>query len=398
MSPAKTKDRLPFNPAVLRWARDWAGFDEETAAAFVNVPPGKLLEWERQGTEIAPTVRQARILADRYGRAFLEFFMEEPPALPEPALIPDFRLYRGEHPADDSRPLKQIQMWAEVQRDNALDLYSEIGEEPSKISEKLFVTIDSDIETAAATARKELEFPIEEQAGLSAVDRLTIPGLIRDKIEAVGVLTLKHPDLKHFGVRGFCLADFPLPVIIVSGESPNAQAFTLGHEFAHVMLRQSAISGSIPKQGGEPATRRIEEWCNRFSAAFLMPLEAITAQIGIPAAPRNEISDDELGGLAAYFGVSRHAMLLRLVHVRVVREQYYWDVKKPQFDQEERDFKAFGRPRYYGRRYVSSLGRLYTTLVIEALNNGRITNHNAAEFMGIKNFDHLRDIRQEFGT
>lgn len=52
-----------------------------------------------------------------------------------------------------------------------------------------------------------------------------------------------------------------------------------------------------------------------------------------------------------------------------------------------------GRPKYYGSRYRSSLGNLYTGFVIEAWNSGRITNHSAAEYMGIKNFEHLFAIR-----
>jgi len=35
-------------------------------------------------------------------------------------------------------------------------------------------------------------------------------------------------------------------------------------------------------------------------------------------------------------------------------------------------------------------------LVIGALNAGKITNPNAAEFMGIKNLAHLHDIREKF--
>ena len=49
-----------------------------------------------------------------------------------------------------------------------------------------------------------------------------------------------------------------------------------------------------------------------------------------------------------------------------------------------------------GTRYKNKLGNLYTSLVMQAWTAGRITNHNAAEFMGIKNLQHLRDIRSEY--
>jgi hypothetical protein len=81
------------------------------------------------------------------------------------------------------------------------------------------------------------------------------------------------------------------------------------------------------------------------------------------------------------------------VHLGYVDSRYYWDVKRPQFDEEERNYSSFGIPSYYGSRYRASLGDFYTNLVIEAWSAGRITNHNAAEYMGIKNISHLFDIR-----
>jgi hypothetical protein len=85
-------------------------------------------------------------------------------------------------------------------------------------------------------------------------------------------------------------------------------------------------------------------------------------------------------------------MLIRLVHLGYVQAAYYWDVKKAQFDEQDKK-KRFGRTKYYGSRFRASYGDLYTGLVIEAWTSGRITNHNAAEYMGIKNLAHLNDIR-----
>ena len=66
------------------------------------------------------------------------------------------------------------------------------------------------------------------------------------------------------------------------------------------------------------------------------------------------------------------------------------------FAQEEAEYKSYGRPQYYGKRYINEKGRFYTSLVMSAWSSGLITAHNAAEYMGIKNFDHLRDIREDY--
>ncbi len=398
MPRKRTADTPPFNPSVLRWARDRAGLSPSEAARKLSVPEERILDWEDEAGDFVPTVRQARNLAAFYGRSFLEFFLEAPPSEPERTLIPDFRLYRGAEPAGDTRELLEAQLWAETQRDNAVDLYSELGDDVPRFPETLFTTDEANVETIASRVREAIHFPITAQIGLNSTERKGIPSVIRTKIESLGVLTLRRSDLKRYGVRGFCIASFPLPVIVFTMESPNAQSFTLAHELAHVLLRQSAISGSIPREGGDAAIRKIEGWCNKFAAAFLIPRRTLLEKYPKPVARRNSIGDDEIASLAAYFGVSEHAMLVRLVELEYVRASFYWDIKLPLYSQEERDFRQFARPQFYGTRYSNALGPLYTALVIEAWNAGRITNHNAAEFMGIKNLAHLHDIREDFGT
>ena len=80
---------------------------------------------------MVPTVLQARTLADFYERPFLEFFRRSLPPVKEPDLVPDFRRPRDAKKlnAERERDLKLILGWAEAQRENALDLYGEIGEE-----------------------------------------------------------------------------------------------------------------------------------------------------------------------------------------------------------------------------------------------------------------------------
>lgn len=397
MSVTTTEKRRPhYNPAVLRWARKLAGVSLADVALSVEVKEEQVAEWEREEPKKAPTVLQARKLANLYKRPFLEFFRRTLPDLPDPVLIPDFRLFQTSSNPLTTKKHKEIQLWAETQRINALDLYSEIGEHPLEIPKTLFQTVKADHERAAEQARAAINFPIMAQVDRSTVGRRRIPGEIRRKIEAIGVLVFRRTDLTQLRVRGFCIAVSPLPIIVVGSEIPTAEAFTLGHEFAHVLIRQTALSGAIPRTGGNPSKRRVEEWCNRFASAFLMPRDTLQDYLDFPSDPFDEISDEALHRTALYFGVSDHAMLIRLVHLRYVKSEYYWQIKKPQFDREESEYRGFGRSAYYGTRYRNTQGDLYTGLVLEAWGSGRITNHHAAEYMGIKNIQHVLDIRDHY--
>jgi Zn-dependent peptidase ImmA (M78 family) len=382
---------------MLRWAREWRGRSVAEAAHRVGRSEAVVLEWENPEGNSAPTVRQARILADFYERPFLEFFAAEAPSLSPVTAAPDYRLHGAPSDERAKREGVAVQLWAEEQRLNALDLMAMIGESVPEFP-SLTASVSDDTDDVAKKARLAIDFPTNRQLNQPVSQRDQLPAKLRRQFERHGILTLKNSALREASARGLALAVFPLPIIVVGSEAPTAQAFTLVHELGHLMLRQSAISGPIPapREGGPAAVRRTEEWCNRFAAAFLVPQHALELLLEKPANPWVDISDTMLQDVSALFGVSQHAMLIRLVNLRYVRSEYYWEVKREQFVQQERDYKSFARASYYGSRYRSNCGDLYTGLVLEAWSSGVITNHNAAEFMGIENLRHLNDVREHF--
>jgi len=171
----------------------------------------------------------------------------------------------------------------------------------------------------------------------------------------------------------------------------------MAHELGHIALGESAISGSPPGPGTPSHARAVEEWCNQFAAAFLIPAGDLAARWAKPNEAVKEIADGELTKLANWYAVSPHAMIIRLVELGYVEAKFYRDVMREELLKREAAFKGGGRPEYYGSRYRSARGDMYTGLVLDAWSSGRITNHNAAEFMGIKNVRHLEDIRSHFG-
>jgi Zn-dependent peptidase ImmA (M78 family)/DNA-binding XRE family transcriptional regulator len=393
---ARKRPDIPFNKAIFKWARERHRRSHEETAKRVGVTPQKIIEWEDEKGPAKPTVLQARKLAEIYERPFLEFFAKQVPDLVEPDLVPDFRMHRDAIP-DESGGLLQIQSWAETHRLNAIDLFEILGDTPPVFPEALYGDVGMQASIAAARARVALNFPIEEQTNLGSADRVKLPTIIRQKLEGGGIIVLKNGDLKRFGARGLCIFAVPLPVIVFGNEAPGAQAFTLAHELGHVILRQSAISGAPPPRNSAGAGAAIEKWCNEFAGAFLVPEKDLARFMPRPRIAAADISDNFVATLATRFGISRHAMLVRLVTLGYVQSEYYWRIKRQQFIAEEDEYEAGGRAKYYGSRFRSSSGDLYTGLVLEAWSTGRITNHNAGEFMGIKNLAHLFDIRSNFG-
>jgi Zn-dependent peptidase ImmA (M78 family)/transcriptional regulator with XRE-family HTH domain len=392
MSAAATRSELPINPDVLVWARQRIGLSEEEAAAMVPVKVERLIAWEKK--EAWPTINQARKLAKVYGRPFLEFFAEEIPAFEDVALVPDYRLHPDMPTLKDEAARAEIQGWAETQRLNALDLLDMLGDAPPALPHALASSINEPTERAAERAREAVGFTTYEQLDLPANDKRLIPERLRARISDAGILVLKRSDIKNLGMRGMCLFSEPLPIIVYGNEAPGAQAFTLAHELGHIALKSSGVSGPAITGTG---VARVEDWCNRFASDFLIPRRILADIWPHPGRQMVEVSDDQLYEAARRFGVSGHAMLIRLVSLGYVAPAYYWKVKRWQFLQQEAEYAAPPmRPTYYGSRYKNSLGNFYTGLVLEAWGTGAISGHNAAEFLGIKNIRHLSDIRERF--
>jgi Zn-dependent peptidase ImmA (M78 family)/DNA-binding XRE family transcriptional regulator len=392
---AQKKERAPFNRNVLRWARERVKLSPEVAARGAGVTPDQIQKWE-EGASL-PTVKQARKLANVYDIPFMELLSKQKPKIKKLELVPDFRLHSETEAPMEQHELLLIQAQAEETRLNALDLYEMLGIEPPVLDDAFYWALGKNPEAAAASAREMLRLPIDEQLSRKGNDKAKFTGAFRNYLERTGIITMKNSGLAAFGARGMCLFATPLPVLVFSNEAPTAQTFTLAHELGHVVLKESGISGPIGSAPDKTRARKIEDWCDAFAGAFLMPRDEV-ARVLRPAPPRpdNEIDDGRIAIVANAFCVSRHAALIRLVVLGYVTENFYWRVKRPQFLEQEKNFKGGGRSEYYGSRFRSSRGDLYTGLVLEAWSNGMITNHNAAEFMGIKNISHLDDIRSHF--
>lgn len=388
---------IPFNKDVLQWARKRAGRSYEQAAKKVGVSPSKIEEWE-DGRSV-PTVRQGRLLAADYERPFLEFFAKSAPTLPETILVPDFRLNRQATLEDDeTREIARVQSWAETQRLNLLDLYELLGEQTPRFPTDMAAKTSDNPSDIAYAIRERIGPTIKAQVELRSDQKRLFPSMIRASMEAGGILVLKNTALEEISVRGICIFSQEFPIVVFGGEAPSAQAFTLAHELGHIVLNQSAIIGPPPPETGSSHEQTVERWCNKFAAAYLVPERALALYRRKPSRPEKSIDDYDLSTLATRFAVSRHAMLIRMVELGYVQPSFYWAVKYLNLIEEEKNYQAFGRAPYYGTRYRSALGDLYTGMVLEAWSTGRITNHNAGEFMGIKNLEHLNDIRDHFGT
>jgi Zn-dependent peptidase ImmA (M78 family)/DNA-binding XRE family transcriptional regulator len=378
-----------IKPELLQWARKRAKVEVEDAAKAANVTELDLESWET-GTE-APSLSQLRSLAGKYHFPLAVFYLSEPPE--DFAPLRDFRRLPESEDKKTTANLAFHIRNAYERRELALELYDELREPPkpfplrAKLTDnpesvgeaiRAFLGIDEDAQKRAARLGRAFDFwrrKLEEHDIL------------------VFVISGPHYSVELNEMRGFALAKEKLPVVVVNGKdySQGGKCYTLVHELTHILLGESAISnGRGDKPGPTNEEERIERFCDAVAAATLMPRRLVLQFPTARGTGERNWKDDELKTIAQAIGVSREALLLRLVTLNRATWEFY-NRQRQRFQDEYRlaaNQKAAGKkepikiPRPV--MLMSWNGRGFTRLVLRSYYDRRITLNDVSSYLGAK--------------
>lgn len=372
-----TKSTLAYiNPAILRWAREQARLSPEVAAEGMGVSLDKLLACEAGEKQL--TFPQFLAAANFYKRAPAIFYLNEPPHDFQP--IQDFRRLR-ETPEDAFKSgLEWAIRQARERRELALELRNDVGEPVQEF--ELQATIKEDVEKLATAIRTYLGVKQTDQQGwrAKAFDNW------RTAIEAKDVLVFMVPRLALTEMRGVAIAETKLPVILInSKDRTNGRTFTLLHEFCHLVVRASGISG-LDFVAPEPASAVVEQFCNAVAGAALVPSDWLLGEPLVRA--KGQVmtwADDELVALATRFGVSREVILRRLLTLGRTNKAFY-DSRRASFQAEYdtlAEKKSSGGPERH-LVVLSQLGRNFTRLVFQGYYDRQLTLRDVANHLNMQ--------------
>lgn len=378
-------------PKLLRWARDRAKVKPEDAAKAAHVPVERLQAWEREDSEVAPTLGQLRDLAAKYHFPLAVFYLPKPPK--DFAPLRDFRRLPNVEEEPISANLAFHIRSAHERRELALELFEEINSEPQRFSLK--ATVRDDPEKVGRAIREFLKVDDDSQKQAARLARAF--DFWRRRLEENDILVFvvsgPHWSVELREMRGFTIATPELPVIVVNGKdySQGGKAFTLIHELCHVLLGESGISNGAV--GDEPTlslnARKIERFCDAVAAATLMPRELMLSFTEIAMSDLREWSDEELRRIARTVGVSRQALLLRFVTLNLAS----WDHYKEWATKLEEEYRQLAEERAKNKKSVpikrpvmlmSWNGRGFTRLVLRSYYDQRITLNDVSSYLGAK--------------
>jgi Zn-dependent peptidase ImmA (M78 family) len=364
-----------LNPALLVWARERAGLSVADVAAALGKSADVVSAWESgQG---APTYVQLEKLAySIFKRPLALFFFPEPPEEPDPER--SFRTL----PAVELRELSADTRFkirdARAMQIALKELNGGVNPSERKLWREIQLDPGGDVVDAVARVRAHLGIGIEEQqAWRPAADALA---QWRRLVEEAGIFVFKN-SFKQKDVSGFCLYDAEFPVIYINnGTAFTRQIFTLFHELAHLLLGTNGVTKNNDAYIGALSgdDRKIEVYCNRFAAEFLIPSREFNARVGdLP------VTDELVTRVASEFKVSREVVLRRFLDLgRITREHYQARAAEWKAD-FERGRGAVAGGNYYATQ-ASYLGNRYLDLVFSRYHQGAISTQQTAEYLQVR--------------
>lgn len=372
-------------PEILEWARTSAGFSLDAAATSLKLNVEVLKLWE-QGEEY-PSIPQLRSLATLYKRPLAVFYLQEVPRKFQ--VLSDLRRARpGENLAFSPTLTQEIRA-TQQRRALAQELASDLGEQirPFQFS------ISTEAPDKAGDAIRQflgLHADTILQFGKDPTGRVAF-NTWRSAIEDAGVLVFQSSKIPQTEASGFALAYDEMPVVVVNRkDAPQRRVFSLLHEFVHIALRESGVSDlRLDKdQVTENGNGDVEMRCNSIAASALMPLDAVDVEYQRAIADEGALTDVAISRIARRFGVSRPALLLRLVRIGRATWDFYFakDVQyKAEYERERANRKPLpDMKRNIPQESLNDLGRPFIGLVLGNFHQRNITLGDVAGYLGVR--------------
>ncbi|MFZ2393326.1 ImmA/IrrE family metallo-endopeptidase [Rhodoferax sp.] len=364
-------------PSVIRWARVSMGMSVEDVAHKLKRTTEEVMAWESEDG-IAPTYSQLENLAYKvFKRPLAVFFLPAPPHEAQP--VREFRSL----PDADLQSL-QADTYIQVRKAHAYQItLKELfeGRNPSgrHISQEIPLDLRESVEVQASEVRKALGITLNDQLDWKS-DDLALKRW-REALETLGVFVFKAP-FKQKDISGFCLLDADFPLIYLNNSATKTrQIFSLLHELAHLLLNINGISKFESSYINRlPATeRRIEQFCNKIAAEILIPSDDFAQQIAGFPSNAETVQDHLFANLGSRYGVSREAVLRRLLDMARVSQSFYEQKAKLWSSQK----KAAPGGDWYASQNTYLSDRLAREVIGRHYRN-QISVEQASEFLGIK--------------
>ena len=373
-----------INPEILVWARKTVKLSVDLAAHKIGVTPERLYAWEVGDDN--PTIKQLYKIADVYKRPFALFYFPEPPKHFKP--LKDFRLFPSSvlFSENDEYQFQKELLLFQRKRELALELYEMLDEKPPKLNLKANIK-----ESPEIISKKIIDYL---KINHDEIDN-TEPGYDalnywKNFLESKGVLIFQTTRVPLYIMRGACIAEEILPVIIInSNDSQNGRIFSLFHELTHIVLNSDSISNFRYRE--KDLFDQIEVYCNRAAAEILVPSELLLQMDVVKGHKPNNMdwNYNELKYIAKRFCVSQEVILRRLLTYNKTNSSFYKNFRDSQH--HDKEIKQTGGDYY--KNIIAKNGQLFLNLALQGYYQEKLSASSLVDFIQVKisNISKLED-------
>jgi Zn-dependent peptidase ImmA (M78 family) len=380
-----------FNVKIKRGVFDWlintSGWSNKDLADKLNYPEKEIAAWRVNKNDIELPINKVEILASAIKRPLSVFFISKPPV--ESSTLVDFRkLTKNSSKSYSKETALAIRKTTRLQKVSHNLLVSSNYIFDIKENEYQIQKISA--EDAAIRERQLSSISIEDQ--ISWRDERIAFREWKEWLESKNMFVFQM-DFPIEDARGFSLIDIePYIIVLSSHDSVRGRIFSLFHEYAHILLRKSAVCNMESYSSTSLEIRKIERWCDSFAGAFILPMAAILR----PKQKINEqyIATEIIRKISSRYKISELGVLVRLGNLRYIENELYrteylrlkneFEMKKEEKQKEtaEKDKKGGGQSGE--RRAIIEKGMKFSKFVIENSKKGKISEYDVMDYLDIQ--------------
>lgn len=355
-----------FNKNILSWAMRRANVSSEQFGDLQSSVDSWL-----NGTK-KPTINQTRELSKKLGVPFGYFCLSAPPK--DNLNLPDFRTVGGHLVKNISLGLrKTIQHAKECQE--FLSEFFEENDYPT-FRYKNALTLEMDAAEGARVlrrilgVRKIVSNPAANYRDLCS--RIERAGVLVQKNRMVLNSSREQLNPKEF--RGFALFDDYAPLIFINENDFNkAQIFSLIHEFCHLLLGVTGLSGE--PLGSEQNRNKIEKFCDKVAVEYLVPKAEFETEWHLLRQSKEDL-EATIKEAAKKFGVSFWLALRRAQELFLISRDFF-NRQMANLLNAASHKKTTGHPNYMVVQ-TARMGKVLIDAAVMAAHAGTIS-YNEAE-------------------
>lgn len=387
---------VKIKKSVFAWLIESSGWTYNEIADKIGISERIVTDWKSGKEEIEIPINKVEIISNTIKRPLAAFFIASPPK--EPELPKDFR----------KLPNNQVSSYS---KETLLSIRK--ARRLQKIGNKLLRTLDrpasgiinqyrlsDNPEQVAILERRFSGISIKEQ--ISWKDEGVALSRWRNWAESKNILVFQMK-LRMEDGRGFTLSDdLPYVIVLNQSDSKRGRLFSLFHEYAHILLKEPVICNFESNISSNPNIRKIENWCDRFAGAFILPKSELANEINLLGKIKSGAISEGAKEISRRYKISEQGALVRLRNLNYINnEQYsreylriakeiedYLKKKKEEESEKERGGGLPGDKRCYVEK-----GEKFVSLVLESSSKGIISEPDAMDYLDIKvkNFEKIRE-------